>query len=223
MYRSLLLLTTGTALSVVVGGCSPRYSIHEVSGRDFEVEGDAYVFEDGTLTVAYDFWSADGVPYISFFNASPDTLTLDLHASSVSAGWGRETLARLMGSGSGAYRDLVFNYPDLLYTAAGNAVKLPPAEWQSIYGMAQHPGQGSSKRSRSDPSVYVFELSSGGAQQTYTHTFADRLAERMNRREFTRYAEATAAGNVYYRDRGPQRGLVAMEILTLMLNVAIIF
>ncbi len=220
-------LRQSTALLVAVlaigllPSCAARYSIHEVRASGFEVQRDAYVSEDSTLVVSYDFWGVDGVPYISFYNASRDTLELDLRTSTVDGGWSRQSLGRVLGGGTSGYSDLVYNYPGMRFSPGGNSLYLLPGQWHSFYGMAQHPGAPYGGRRRTGRSVYDYEVYSGSERLTYTHVFTDRLQERMSRRVFKRYGDATAAGNVYYCDRGPQRGLLAMEILTAVLNVAI--
>ncbi len=211
---SLLVAVLGSATA-----CSPRYSIHEVRATNFTPEPDAYVFEDSALVIAYDFWSFGGEPYVSFLNQTDDTLLLDLSASEVDAGFGRETLARLMGGGTAYALDIAYNYPELRLTPDGRAVMLFPRRWHSVYGMAQMPQRRYGGHHKPNRSVYTLEVYSRTERRTYTHVFVDELTERMSRKTFERFERTGAGGNAYYFDRGPRRTRAGMTVVLTIINL----
>ncbi len=144
--RSILHLLVYAALATLgLSACSPRYSIHEVRATGFENVGDGYLRSDSLLTVAYDFWSPNGVPYVSLYNESTESLELDLQLSTVDGSWGRETLSRvLQDQGAVGFRQ--------------NTLVLLPQQWTSFYGVPQQAQQSFGTNYRqSNRTVYFFQ------------------------------------------------------------------
>lgn len=207
---------------VCATACSPRYSIHEVRSPGFEAGPEAYRYEDSTLVVAYDFWSFAGEPYVSFYNDSDDTLELDLRVSRVSGEWGTEPLASLLGGGRAGLPRLAANYPQLAFRADGGALLLLPRRWHSFYGVPQHTRNSFGGKGRVNRNVYDYTIISAAGARTYTHVFTDRVRTRMWGRAFRHFEGGAVPGNVYYLDRGPQRGLLAVEVLTALSGVVVL-
>ena len=126
---------------VLVGGsaCSPRYSIHQLEGSGFTVDGDAWVAPDSTLLVSYDFWANGGQPFMALLNPQPDTVYIDLNASTITtAPFGRVSLGEALGGGPRATRrDIIDNYPELALQGLGRELELVllPEVWVSFYGI----------------------------------------------------------------------------------------
>lgn len=208
-------------LLLLLASCSPRYSLHEVSASGFEVEGEAFVATEEGLTFAYDFWGAEGAPFVSIYNETADTILLELEGSTVRASGTRAlTLGEVLAGESRSVVEISLNYPTLLLCYRPPALVLAPGRWSEFYGVPQVSRAFYGGNGQRSECVYAYRLlDAAGAPATVTHVFSDRVYARLRRHAFEDERAGVPRPNVYFLDRAPQRARIATEVVVALGNV----
>lgn len=200
-------------LAVALTSCAPRYSLHEVTAAGFDLGAEALVGEEAGVRFAYDFWGPEGIPFVALYNATDDTLWVDLRASRARAKVGEFNLGEVLAGGPANARDIALNYPGLALRRRPLGLVLAPGTWTEFYGVPQARGPSYGGNGRREVGMYRYVIIDGsGGEHPVSHVFTDRVTERLRRREFLATSAGSPPPNLYYLDRGPQRQQAAAEV-----------
>ena len=208
-------------LLLLLASCSPRYSLHEVEQERSEGGvGEAFVAAEEGLTFAYDFWGAEGAPFVAIYNETADTLLLELEGTTIRASGARAlTLGEVLAGESRSIVEIPLNYPSLLLSYRPPALVLAPGRWSEFYGVPQVSRAFYGGNGQRSECVYDYRvLDAAGAPRAVTHVFSDRVYARLRRRAFEDERAGVPQPNVYFLDRGPQRARIMGEAAIVLSN-----
>ncbi len=210
-------------LSLSMLSCAPVV-VMQTSTSDLELEVDAYVKQYPNLEIAYDFWSPDGVPFISFFNSTDDTILVDLTKSRVNLVNARisESFedAILLQVGNRSFLDV---YPDAEFRFSNRRLQLVllPQAWTSIYG----PGCYSPRNvQRGGGMEFNYVFSRNELVDEITHNFGSTPLTRLKQNEIDAYQRTEAGPDQYFiNSQSEEVNLntvnIILEVLTAILFV----
>ncbi len=193
----------------------------QTSTTDLDLEVDAYVKTYPDLEIAYDFWSPDGVPFISFFNPTNDTLHLDLRKSQMRLIRDNysESLedAILSQAGSASFSDV---YPNEVFLFSNKRVQLVliPQRWASIYGPSCYSPR---NIQRGGEMEFSYVYSKDESAKEIRHDFDSAPLTRLRRRDIDSYQRTSAGPDQYYIDKSvnmnPNDAFIFLDIFTAIL------
>jgi len=204
--------------------CAPVVVVQTYTS-DLDLEIDAYVKTYPDLEIAYDFWSQGGVPFISFFNSTADTLLLDLTKSRlrlVGENYS-ESLedAILFQSGNESLSDV---YPEavLKFTNRRMQLVLIPKEWSSIYGPSCYSPR---NIQRGGVMEFTYSYSKNETIEKITHSFNSTAITRLQRKDIDSYQRTDAGPDQYFVDNQNQPDEVDLNNISMVLELiaAILF
>ncbi|MFK8056421.1 MAG: hypothetical protein AB8F78_09910 [Saprospiraceae bacterium] len=212
-------------LSLCLLSCARPVLVVQASTADLDLEFDAYVQVHNDMEIAYDFWSPNGVPFISFLNSTDDTLLLNLDESRVTFGQNRGSVSLEESINAqtefGSFNEV---YPDLVFIRKNKRMLLvlEPQKWTSIYGPSCH-----SLRNikRDEPVTFRYIYRQAEAQSEIKHSFNLSGLTRISRKEISSYERTEAGPDQYYIDKGNTSGInttnLVLEIVLAILFAAI--
>ena len=173
----------------------------QTSTTDLQLEVDAYVHVHPDIEIAYDFWSPDGVPFISFLNATDSTILLDLNRSEVEFREQRQSISLEstieQQSEFDSYTDL---YPDLEFKRLDRSLNLvlEPQKWTSIYGPTCHSSRG---LNRGDEVTFTYVYTKQNMLKEIPHRFELAALTRISRKDISMYERTEAGPDQYFIDQ----------------------
>ena len=184
-----------------LASCARPVLVVQTSTADLALELDAYVQVYPDMQIAYDFWSPDGVPFISFYNATKDTLLLDLNQSNLlQEGDARSQSlenAILAQTDYGSYTEV---YPDLVFKRINRKLHLvlEPQVWASIYGPSCYSPRGIR---RGEGLTFTYVYSGDEKSESISHDFDVAALTRISRKEISTYERTEAGPDQFFIDK----------------------
>lgn len=224
LLKNNILLVTLTS-SLLLMSCARPILVVQTSTSDLVLNIEEFVDQSSDLELTYDYWSPDGVPFISMLNLTEDTVFLDLKDSHFSQRLNQIRFDEILGFYD-SYK-YTTDYSDLLFRQVDGKILLvlPPAQWASFYGPSCH----DMKSIRNgDPFTFNYVYQSKLVEKRLTHRFNLTEIGRLKRTEVDSYERQSAGPNLYYIDQDPhgfqdEAGMVTTQvILDLLLSLIFI-
>jgi len=203
IIRTPLFTAMLTLLGLCLAGCARPIVVVQTSTADLELDIDAYVHTHPDMEIAYDFWSPDGVPFISFLNTTDSTILLDLNRSNVEFRENRQSVslerALEQQNDFDSYNDL---YADVEFKRLDRSLHLvlEPQKWASIYGPTCHSKRG---LNRGDQVTFTYVYSTQNVLKEIPHRFELTALTRISREEISDYERNEAGPDQYFIDQQP--------------------
>jgi len=205
MKRQLHTYAWATAIACLcLASCARPVLVVQTSSADLNLEVDAYVQRHEDMTIAYDFWSPDGVPYISFYNVTDQPLLIDLNQSFLRNYAERNNQSIedviLLQTDNGSYNEM---YPDLTFKRIERRVHLvvEPRVWASIYGPSCYSPRG---LRNGQGLKFSYAYANDASTETYeniSHTFDIAAIRRLKLNEVSTYERTEAGPEQFYIDQ----------------------
>jgi len=219
----------GVVLLIAVGGCAPRFAVYEASSPRVEAAAvDQLIYADSTVSIAYEFWSPGGAPWVTMRNETNNSLLLDLNESEIVLGRERVRFATsgMLAPDGLDFRDR-FSQAELRRDGATTYAVLPKGEWVGFELPPMALGRCPGRKSMHCAAIrYAF---SQGVSQRFSvnHTFEAIGTTRLKKKELDGYASREASDAEYFVDKRPsseQLGIqIAMEVASALLALALAF
>lgn len=217
-HLQLVLFCTSCALFI---GCAKPILVIQATTDDLQLDFDAYVGITNDLEIAYDFWSPDGVPFISFLNRTSDTILLDLNNSRLILG--RESKSVSLEDAISMqtdYSSYTTPYPDLTFKRVDRKMMLVllPQKWASLYGPSCHAMR---NIRRGEPIRFNYVYARMGSSSEIKHDFDLTAVTRISRKDVSAYERTEASPDKYFVDSeaglNPNTTNIIVEVLLTIL------
>ncbi len=218
-------------LTLITSGltaCSPRYELFRAETPDARlvVEGQP-THRDSLVDISFDFWSPEGIPFLSLYNRSPDTLLLDLSASGVATDREQGSLANLLGMERRRV-DLTRDFPEFELVREDGSVLavLAPDNWVGFEvgpltdAKVRRTGASGRGRDRIRHRLsYTFSLRLRDTVHTVVQRVEAKCVDLFYPRELDKFEWEEATARYYFRDRHWDRDEVLFGMMDILLSL----